>query len=178
MHRDKELVWRLKKGDKDALRILYVDNKDFLLTLANALLHDSALAEDVLHDVFVRFTRNIGTFHLTGSLKGYLAACAANESRTILRQRKIHAQPADFATEPQAKESACPVETQETAEHLRLHLASLPDEQREAVVLHVKADLKFREIARIQETTLSTAKARYRYGIDKLRSLLNGEIDT
>jgi RNA polymerase sigma-70 factor (ECF subfamily) len=177
MHRDRELVWRLKKGDKDALRILYVENKDFLLTLANALLHDSALAEDVLHDVFVKFTRNISTFNLTGSLKAYLAACAVNESRTILRKRKIHARTADFATEPAAKESACPVESGETAEHLRLHLASLPDDQREAVVLHVKADLKFRDIARIQQTTLSTAKARYRYGIDKLRVLLNGEIE-
>jgi RNA polymerase sigma factor (sigma-70 family) len=177
MHRDKELVWRLKKGDKDALRILYVENKDFLLTLANALLHDSALAEDVVHDVFVKFTRNISTFNLTGSLKGYLAACAANESRTILRQRKIHAHPADFATEPQANEYACPVEAKETAEWLRLHLASLPDDQRESVVLHVKAGLKFREIASIQQTTLSTAKARYRYGIDKLRVLLNGEME-
>jgi RNA polymerase sigma-70 factor (ECF subfamily) len=177
MHRDKELVWRLKKGDKDALRILYVENKDFLLTLANALLHDSALAEDVVHDVFVKFTRNIGDFHLTGNLKGYFAACAANESRTILRKRKIQARTADFTSEPTAKESACPVESGETAEHLRFHMASLPDEQREAVVLHVKAGLKFREIAQIQQTTLSTAKARYRYGIDKLRVLLNGEIE-
>jgi RNA polymerase sigma factor (sigma-70 family) len=177
MHRDKELVWRLKKGDKDALRILYVENKNFLLTLANALLHDSALSEDVVHDIFVKFTRNIGAFNLTGSLKNYLAACAANESRTILRQRKIHARTADFTTEPEAKEYACPVQTQETAERLRLHLASLPDEQRESVVLHIKAGLKFREIARIQQTTLSTVKARYRYGIDKLRVLLNGEIE-
>lgn len=171
MHREQELVRRLKEGDRDALRILYLEHKDFLLTLANALLHDSALAEDVVHDVFVKFTRNIGDFRLTGNLKGYLAVCAANESRTILRKRKIGACSDNFSIEPEAKESPCPVETGETAEHIRMHLASLPDEQREVVVLHIKAGLKFREIAKIQQTTLSTVKGRYRYGIDKLRSL-------
>lgn len=177
MRQDKQLVVRLKKGDKDALRILYVEHKDFLLTLANALLHDSALAEDVVHDVFVKFTRNIAAFRLTGSLKAYLATCAANEAKTLLRRKKTHAKTSDFATEPQANQSPCPVETEETAECLRRHLAGLPDEQREVVVLHVKAGLKFREIARLQQTALSTVQGRYRYAIDKLRVLLNGELE-
>ncbi|MHC5182273.1 MAG: RNA polymerase sigma factor, partial [Planctomycetota bacterium] len=69
MQSDKKLIQRMKYGDKDALRILYIQHKDFLLALANALLHDRSLAEDVLHDVFVSFTRNIGNFRLTGSLK-------------------------------------------------------------------------------------------------------------
>ena len=51
MHRDKQLIQQIKSGDKDALRILYVEHKDFLLALANALLHDRSLAEDVLHDL-------------------------------------------------------------------------------------------------------------------------------
>ena len=138
MQRDKKLVGRLKKGDKDALRILYVEHKDFLLTLANALLHDRSLAEDVVHDVFVKFTRNIAAFRLAGHLKGYLAACAANEARNLLRKKKIHAKTADFSIEPQANPSPCPVETREIAEQLRHHLATLPDEQREVVVLRVK----------------------------------------
>ena len=177
MRQDKQLVRRLKKGDKDALRILYIEHKDFLLTLANALLHDSALAEDVVHDVFVKFTRNIAAFRPDGSLKGYLAVCAANEAKTLLRRKKIHAKPSDFATEPPAPTPTCPVEAQEDAERLRRHLAGLPDEQREVLVLHVKAGLKFRQIARMQQTTVSTVQGRYRYAIDKLRVLLNGELE-
>lgn len=165
----------MKKGDKDALRILYVEHKDFLLTLANALLHDISLAEDVLHDVFVNFTRNISDFHLRGSLKSYLATCIANGARSQLRRRKIRATTA-ISIEPQADETPCPVETQETVDKLRNHLAVLPDEQREAVVLRIKADLTFKEIALIQDVSIPTAQGRYRYGIDKLRSLLNGEL--
>ena len=166
----------MKNGDKDALRILYVEHKDFLLALANALLHDRSLAEDVLHDVFVNFTRNISNFRLTGSLKAYLATCMANQARTQLRRRKIRAA-VDMTTEPQADEMPCPVESQETADKIRTHLAALPEEQREAVVLRIKAELPFKEIARIQDVSLDTAKGRYRYGIDKLRSLLNGELE-
>jgi RNA polymerase sigma-70 factor (ECF subfamily) len=176
MHSEKKLIKRMKNGDKDALRILYVQYKDFLLTLANALLHDMSLAEDVVHDVFVNFTRNIGDFRLKGRLKSYFATCTANGARTLLRRQKVHAANSDFSTEPQAADTPCPVESQETAEKIRYHLAALPDDQREAVVLRVKAELTFKEIARIQNVSIPTVQGRYRYGIDKLRSLLNGEL--
>lgn len=175
MHSDKKLIQQMKRGDCDALRILYVEHKDFLLTLATALLHDRSLAEDILHDVFVSFTRNISDFRLTGSLKAYLATCTANQARTLLRRRKVRAA-TDFATEPQAGEQPCRVESQETADMIRTHLAALPDDQREAVVLRIKAELPFKKIAQIQKVSVSTVQGRYRYGIDKLRSLLNGEL--
>ncbi|MDH4201994.1 MAG: hypothetical protein OEV87_03795 [Phycisphaerae bacterium] len=46
MHSEKKLIQQMKNGDQDALRIVYVQYKDFLLTLATALLHDRSLAED------------------------------------------------------------------------------------------------------------------------------------
>ena len=60
----------------------------------------------------------------------------------------------------------------EEADRLRAALAELPYEQREAVVLHVQADLTFGELADQQAVSINTAQSRYRYGIDKLRSLL------
>ena len=56
-------------------------------------------------------------------------------------------------------------------------LATLPYEQREALVLHLKGDLTFRRIANVQGVSINTVQSRYRYGIDKLRSLLNGEVE-
>jgi hypothetical protein len=57
---------------------VYLKYKDYLLTLAKGLLSEQAAAEDVVHDVFVRFAESAATFRLTGSLKGYLATCTAN----------------------------------------------------------------------------------------------------
>ncbi|MCP4452044.1 MAG: hypothetical protein GY809_11325 [Planctomycetes bacterium] len=53
-------------------------------------------------------------------------------------------------------------------------LDAIPFEQREVVVLHLKGALTFREIARLQNTTLSTAHGRYRYGLKKLNRILQG----
>jgi RNA polymerase sigma factor (sigma-70 family) len=51
-------------------------------------------------------------------------------------------------------------------------LAKLPDEQHEAVVLHLYGEMKFKEIADLLHISINTAQSRYRYGIDKLKTLL------
>ena len=64
----------------------------------------------------------------------------------------------------------------EQMQRLRALVDELPYEQREVLMLRVHADMKFREIARHQGISLKTAISRYRYGLDKLRSMLNGEV--
>ncbi len=66
----------------------------------------------------------------------------------------------------------------EQQQRLVTALAELPEEQREAVLLHLQAGLKFREIAHAQGISAKTAWSRYRYGIDRLRSMLNGEVES
>lgn len=51
----------------------------------------------------------------------------------------------------------------------------LPQMQREAVILYYGYGFKYREIARITETTVSTAKSRVRQGIEKLRGAVQRE---
>jgi RNA polymerase sigma-70 factor (ECF subfamily) len=56
-------------------------------------------------------------------------------------------------------------------------MVKLPVEQREVVTLHFEAGLGFRQIASIQNASINTVQGRYRYGMDKLRSLLDGEVE-
>lgn len=55
-------------------------------------------------------------------------------------------------------------------------LTELPYEQREAIVLRLHGDLRFRQIAKMQNVSTKTVQSRYRYGLDKLRSTMNGEV--
>jgi RNA polymerase sigma-70 factor (ECF subfamily) len=55
-------------------------------------------------------------------------------------------------------------------------LVQVPFEQREVVVLHLHGGMKFREIAKLQAVSTKTIQSRYRYGLNKLRSILNSEI--
>jgi len=51
-------------------------------------------------------------------------------------------------------------------------MGKLPDEQRTIVQLKLGEGLTFEEIAEAQGIPLNTAASRYRYGLDKLRTLL------
>jgi DNA-directed RNA polymerase specialized sigma24 family protein len=51
-------------------------------------------------------------------------------------------------------------------------MGRLPYEQREVVALRIQGAMKFKDIARLQETSIKTALSRYGYGMDKLRVLL------
>jgi len=179
MIEDELLKWRFKCGSGEALRRIYEKYADFLLTLAIALLNDVHLAEDVLHDVFVNLARSAETFRLSGNLKSYLARCVINRARDQIRaavRRSDMVQITDtLSTNGDGPEEM--IICSEESVHLNAAIAALPYQQREAVVLHVKGGMKFREIAKLQGVTVSTAQGRYRYGLNKLRSILTGEVE-
>ena len=43
--------------------------------------------------------------------------------------------------------------------------------------LHLQAQMSFRQIAEAQDVSINTVMSQYRYGLQKLRSLLNGELE-
>ena len=179
MLEDKLLVLKCRRGNKEAMCRLYEKYKDYLLTLAKGLLGEHAEAEDVVHDVFVSFARSAGQFQLTGSLRAYLATCVSNLARDKIRARIRQAQAPDPVTSS-TSDSDNPVERlieTEELKRLRQALNQIPYEQRETVMLHLKGGMKFREVARLQGLSVSTIHGRYRYGLDKLRSLLNSEVE-
>ncbi len=177
MLEDRFLVWRMKRGSREALRRICEKYRDDLLRLAISLSNDTTIAEDVVQDVFTTFIRGAGRFELTGSLKGYLATCVANRMRNANRDRRPHMS-LDEARQ-MVSDSRRPdqwVVCSEELEQIVASLALLPYEQREVVTLRLQGALKFREIAELQQVPTKTALSRYRCGLQKLRSLLNGEV--
>jgi RNA polymerase sigma-70 factor (ECF subfamily) len=179
MLEDRLLVRKFKSGSKDAFRRIYEKYESDLLTLAVNLLGDPSTAEDVLQDVFTSFAQSADRFRLKGSLQGYLATCVANRARDYLRKNKRRKTTAvDKASQiiSNLDEPVQLVANNEQLQRLSRALTQLPYEQREVIVLHLHGGLKFRQIAGLQNVSIKTAQSRYRYGMDKLRSILNGEV--
>jgi RNA polymerase sigma factor (sigma-70 family) len=175
---DKWLIWRFNRGDCDAVRRIYEKYKHELVALAAALLKDGPAAEDVVHDVFASFLR-LRRFRLTGSLKGYLATCVANGARNVLRANTRHPQEAvdpALPLEPATARPDCEAIFGEESRLLSRAIGELPFEQREVVMLHIHGGLKFAQIAASQNVSINTVLGRYRYGLDKLKAKLNGEL--
>ena len=88
MLEDELLKLRFLCGSSRALAQIYRKYADWLLTLAIALLRDVNTAEDVIHDVFVKFAGANSSFRLKGSLRSYLATCVVNRARDVLRRSR------------------------------------------------------------------------------------------
>lgn len=178
MIEDELLKRRFKAGSIDALQRIYEKYRDYLLTLAMALLNDAATAEDIVHDVFVSFARSGARFRLHGSLRAYLATCVVNRVRDHMRARKRRGvglneeAPLESGFDPPDRR----ILSDERSQLVARALARLPDEQREVIALHLNGQLKLREIARLQNVPLTTVRGRYRHGINRLRSILNGRL--
>jgi RNA polymerase sigma factor (sigma-70 family) len=179
MFEDEKLLWRLQQGDKDAFRLLYERHADDLLTLAANLLHDPATADDVVQDVFVSFARSAQQLKLRRTIRAYLATAVANRVRDHYRRnsrgRSVPIEDAGYLVASSDGPVQMVIDT-EQMHRLRVAVEELPYEQREVVMLHVHAGLKFREIAKHQNISVKTALSRYRYALDKLRSMMDHEV--
>lgn len=178
MLEDKLLIWKFNRGNRDVLRGIYEKYKDDLVTLAAALLIDVSSAEDAVHDVFVSFIESSRKFRLTGSLRGYLATCVANNARNRNKARRTRRSIALDEESPAKADSNNPEFSAFFGEELRQlswALQQLPYEQREVLLLHTYSGMKFKTIATQQSVSINTVQGRYRYAVDKLRSMLDGE---
>jgi RNA polymerase sigma-70 factor (ECF subfamily) len=108
-----------------------------------------------------------------------LATSVVNRVRDRIRKDRRRAgwlnSPPSASAEPARPDHAAIYD--EEALQLNSAMAELPYDQREVIVLKLTNDMRFKEIAKIQGAPIGTVQARYRYGLNKLRATLNGEVD-
>jgi RNA polymerase sigma-70 factor (ECF subfamily) len=179
MVEDKLLIWRFKLGNRDALCRIYEKYKNDLLKLAVALANDVSAAEDVVQDVFVSFAQSARKIQPRGNLKKYLMTCVANRIRNRKRDLKRHETSGIDDSDCAISEGRSPEQWAILSEELELlsrAMAQIPYEQREVVGLYMQGGMTFRQIAKAQSVSINTVQGRYRYGMNKLRSMLNSEV--
>ena len=178
MLEEKLLIWKLKHGSAEAFERIYVEHKNDLLKLAAVLLTDVHAAEDIVHDVFVNIAKTRQSLGLAGNLKSLLATAVVNRARNARRDGKRLIERTERMGDIAHANSLCPEQwaiLSERLQRLSEAMAQLPYEQREAVALHEGAEMTFPQIARLQRVSVNTVQGRCRYGLQKLRSLLNSE---
>ncbi|HCO92870.1 MAG TPA: hypothetical protein DIU00_02785 [Phycisphaerales bacterium] len=180
MLEDRVLIWKFKCGSGDALCRIYEKYKKDLLRLAAILSNNVSDAEDIVHDVFVSFAQSAETLRLSGNLKSFLLTCVANRARNKNRANQHRQTDGLDEMASVISQSKTPEQWMIQSEELKQWgdiMTRLPYEQREAVILHLRAGMKLRQIAQSQGVSVNTVKGRYRYGLTKLRSILNGEME-
>jgi len=147
------------------LERIYREHRDQLFHLAWLVLRDHSLAEDALHDAFVKLKQieNQPTNALF-----YARTSVRNIAIDIRRSRQVR------ATEPLSHDLATGGRTMEELEVEEM-LLKLSGGQREVVEMHLRLGMSFKEIAGLLDEPLSTVSSRYRRALDAMRDFSNSE---
>jgi RNA polymerase sigma-70 factor, ECF subfamily len=134
-------------------------------------------AEDVLQEVFCRLVRYRTRLKLIRKPRVFVFRVARNEANRFLRARIQNSGALQsMKISPHAFLSAYAGPNSPTESLVAEALAEIPGDQREAVVLKVFEGLTFREIAAVCGEPVPTVASRYRYGLEKLRGLLERKL--
>ena len=144
--------------------------------LARMTRGDTHLADDLAQETFVKAWRKLLTYRGGARFSTWLFGIAANEFRSVARQRKDLA--LDEIEESQA-EAAQPA--RESVSQLRLDLTEslkrLHSSERAAIVLCCQNGLTHEEAAQVLECPLGTVKTNVLRGKEKLKRWLSGYQD-
>jgi len=163
---------RVAAGDRQALADLYARYSRLIYSFAVKVAGDTALAEDVVQDVFMRIWRGAGQFDPErGRLSSWMLQITRNRALDLLRSRgrtRPAGGPEDLALQgPQHLDD--PSEGLATAIQVREALSTLSVEQRQAVDLAYFHGLTHQEIAERTGIPLGTIKSRLRLALVNLR---------
>lgn len=158
----------MNAGDQNGwCEAVYHAKASELILYGRALGLSHCEAEDVLQETFLALMRRpaapaLPAHYCVRSFRNR----ALNYRRSLWRR---------LAREWESQRWFEPSPSESPAEQAAMrHLAGLPREQREVIVLKIWHDYTFEEIGRLLELSPNTAAGRYRYGLQKLRQHLKG----
>ena len=166
----------IRAGDAHAFERAYCEHARGVFAVAHAVLHDTAQAQDVVQDVFLRLWHEPARFDARrGPIGSYLRMVARSRALDIWREAQVAGRASDrmrvLAASEEGRLDERPVaaaERQVRRVVVRRALMRLPDVQREAIVLAYWGGLTADEIAAGSGTPLGTVKSRIRLGLLKM----------
>lgn len=180
---DDLLIRRVAAGDRRAFEALYDRYSPAVFGVALKMLGDREAAEEAVQEIFWRIWQRSGSFDSSRAFAPWLFGIAHNYCIDELRRRRVRPQQVyeddDRPILSEIPDEADVGETAVLSDQRRLvreALDQLPEEQRQALLLAYFGGLTQQEIAAQLGNPLGTVKTRMRLGLQKLRSLLQGQM--
>ncbi len=154
------------------VELLYRRHGGALMLFALAMAGDRGRAQDAVQRVFLRLLEGANLREVV-DVRAYLFTSVRNAilNDAKVRRRSVVLEEESAWFEPPHRDYAAEF-------NLRRALATLSEDQREVVILHVWGELTFIEIAKALEISANTAASRYRYALAKLRQAMCAKENT
>jgi RNA polymerase sigma-70 factor (ECF subfamily) len=182
MHREKELIARIKRGDRAAFSELVDAYRDRGFAVVYNLVRNPEDAKDVLQEGFIRVYLNIKYFRVESKFSTWFYRILVNSAIDFLRRRKAKGKLfVRFFVDEEGREIDSPdkssdpgpiIQGREFSADLEQVIQSLPEKQRMCFILKHQNGMDNTEIARITGCSLSTVKVHLFRAVRNLRRLL------
>jgi len=173
---DESLLAGFASGDPEAAVAFVRRFQGRVYGMALTILRDAHAAEDIAQETFIRALRGAGAYDARkGRVSTWLLTIARNASVDLLRVRR--SEPMDPETllaleVPDEDESQDPAVTADDRRRVQRAVATIPIDQRRALVMAAFFGYTAREIGVQEDIPLGTVKTRIRTAMLKLRSAL------
>lgn len=174
MQTDEMLIKNIISGDEEALNLLVKKYYNLVYGFVYRKIGNYHQSYDITQEVFIKVMKSIKRYKHKKNFVNWLLKITVNHCNDYYRRNK-NKEDVSIDKYYDIKSSSDPHEEllgKIDSEIIRKLVLSLPDYQRDVLILRFYNDLKFKEIAFITKTSESTAKSRYRQGIDRLRLLI------
>lgn len=158
------------RGERRALRELYEQESPRLLGVARRLVRDTALAEDIVHDAFIKIWAGAAGFDpARGSARGWMFSVTRHLALNVLRNHHQET-PLNDSNESPAIDDDFDALAQSTRIHRCLQQL---EPQRRRCILHAYVDgYSHAQIAQRLDTPLGTVKAWIKRSLNALRECM------
>jgi RNA polymerase sigma-70 factor (ECF subfamily) len=166
---------RMVEGDKKAFRFFFDKYYTDLCNLVNFYVHDEAISEDIVQDIFIYFWEKKGNIQIGSSVKSYLLKASKNKSLNYLRNEKtkinIHCKLREVA------ETTCEIEanalnSRQLREIIENAVKNLPEKCRITYQLAKDREISYKEIAKKMGISANTVENQMSIALKKLRKQL------
>ncbi|WP_439880448.1 RNA polymerase sigma factor [Pontibacter sp. MBLB2868] len=175
---DSALVSLYIAGEENAFEQLVNRHKNKVYTTILLIVKDSYTAEDLMQDAFIKaiHTMKSGRYNEEGKFSSWICRIAHNLAIDFFRKEKrspmitLDDGSNVFNTMAFSEDSAESLQVKEdTHARLRELIQTLPQTQREVLMMRHYADMSFQEIADATGVSINTALGRMRYALINLR---------
>lgn len=181
-HSDYELVLEFKSGNNKAIEILIRRHRKRVFGYILLLVKNHTIAEDVFQDTFVKVIKSLqeGKYIENGKFVSWVMRIAHNLIIDHFRREKQLKTFSNDGTTVDVfnttKFAEKNVEEEMVYDQILSEVKglvdSLPDEQKEVVLLRHYAGLSFKEIADQTNVSINTALGRMRYALINMRKIM------
>jgi len=179
---DAELMLRVKEGDGASFTILLEKHRLPVIHFLYRMVQNQAVAEELAQEVFLRVYRSRGSYEPTAKFTTWLFRIATHLALNSLRDgkhRRLEEHLDDDSSETpvrQVSDQRPTVEQrmlhQSRMEEIRRAVATLPEKQRAAVLMHKYEEMEYSQIAKVLNCSESAIKSLLFRAYETLRARL------